>query len=826
MAESLLWVQMYRSQRATQRPAVQIPTNRGVVRQAPGQAVVQHPQPTTEVEANHTITVVSAKLDRETLLERMNSHSPNVQLAYDMFKEFYHSSVKPTFVSDIINGEVIETKPDNILVDDPIDEQYRLKEESLEKALRLCTKKLYKYQLDAIRKIRELELRGTSKDGKIVSNGWLLSLPIGSGKSLVFQFLSIFYPNVPKHPIVISRDGRAVTSIEQAELKIYPFYYENCGYDATEESDNAVVVLEDYIQRPVTVILTHQHLLTQMKEYFETDFPLITKKLNIHYLMDMRDLKGFTVDTNGILVVPSTSSNMEALRLMSYEAPFSRVIIDDYTSMPGIESFRQIRASSTLFVSGSGFNRREQDIPASYYTLKFMPVPKISLVGKPEETFEGIFRDSIATMELIGSNCKFSQYKFVGECEEYCRSSFRSTPTDVYPLLRKDAVLHNYIALMFVLKNLDRIKSAITNLEHDIVTINPKTNKTYLDKSAVRWYFEWKEMLRDSDKPVSTELAKTGVKSMNPLFEYIYSDPSTNNATSAATIPDAVCMHCGKEAHNHNCYGMIATCCGAFFCSDCMDEATTTQLISPDDQKTIYSDKYYCTCCRRVNPRFHFNAAKKKDSNVSCSNLIEDHFDTSDVGNTLASSLFDYFFYSFMRGWKPLKHMGRGLSVKNDIDQGVVDRQKFLAGEVPVLDSILPKDQLAILAIKNINDVLTKLKIVPKRNSLILYYGCPQHMQERVVRYQSVIRKMKTGGVTVARGGRTETIQPIFNCNVMFKSDVGSLIGLHENIIAIIAWETPTQADERNQLFGRLLRLNSWGNPLTFYISTNSSGYE
>jgi hypothetical protein len=97
----------------------------------------------------------------------------------------------------------------------------------------------------------------------------------------------------------------------------------------------------------------------------------------------------------------------------SFDAPFMRVIIDDYTSMPSIDSFRQILSSSTIYVSGSGFSRKEEDIPSSYYTLKYMPVDKITVVGKPEETYEGVFRDTIATMELMGSSCEFSQYEFV-----------------------------------------------------------------------------------------------------------------------------------------------------------------------------------------------------------------------------------------------------------------------------------------------------------------------------------------------------------------------------------------------------------------------------
>lgn len=347
----------------------------------------------------------------------------------------------------------------------------------------------------------------------------------------------------------------------------------------------------------------------------------------------------------------------------------------------------------------------------------------------------------------------------------------------------------------------------------------------YLDKNRIKWYFEWKNMLMDKDKPLTKEMKQAGYESMNPLYNAIYSEINNNNNISVnATIPDAICMHCGKLPTDHNGYGMIATCCGAFFCSECLNEASTQQIISPDDNFAIQSPDYYCVCCRRKNPRYQFNAARKKDSAIQCTNLIDDNYSKKEFLEGRSEELvFDYFFYGFMCGWSPLKHLGRGLNIKNDIDQGTIDRNLFKQGVVPVLDSILPKDQLAILAVKNINDVLTKLKIIPKRGSLILYYGCPQHMQERVVKYQGIIRESKEGGLIINSGKTQKHIQPIYNCNIMFKSDVGSLIGLHENIIAIVAWETPVQGDERNQLFGRLLRLNSWGNPLTFYISTNVS---
>jgi hypothetical protein len=154
-----------------------------------------------------------------------------------------------------------------------------------------------------------------------------------------------------------------------------------------------------------------------MDTYIHEDFKnKINDNTNIQIITNVLDAD---IPKAHILILPATQQNINTLVQMSHKVWFMRIIIDDFTSMVGIDSFRQILASSTIFVSGSGFNRDFDMIPASYYTLKYMPVNMISLVGKPEETFEGIFRDNIATMELMGNNCEFNQNEFVTKCEEY-----------------------------------------------------------------------------------------------------------------------------------------------------------------------------------------------------------------------------------------------------------------------------------------------------------------------------------------------------------------------------------------------------------------------
>lgn len=772
-----------------------------------------------------------------SLKEKLDKHSELVQQSYTIFKNVYGNAMKPTVVSSIINGEIIETKPENIFVDKDI----KFDDPTFEKKCEFCSKNLYNYQKNAIKKIRELELRGydiNSVTGeKIISNGWLLSLPIGSGKSLVFQFLALFYRDIPCHPIIISTDGRHIPETYQMQWKYYPFYYENCGYIDNEA--NAVIAIENYQQRPCTVILTHMHLLEQMENYFKQDFPTIMNppgkrpRVKIAYPMDVGMIN---INEYDIIVVPATQQNVDRLVQASWDTPFLRVIIDDYTSMPNIDSFRQILATSTIFVSGSGFNRKEEEIPASYYTLKFMPVPKISLVGKPEETLEGIFRDSIATMELMGSHCEFSQYEFVTMCDELVKQKFGSTPTQVYPILRKEPLIHNYMALTFILRYMDRIKSAILAVEHDLRTIDPKTNKPKLDPSRVSYYLEWKKMISDVEAhppPVEKRKTKDGriitvqtQPSMNPLYLSLFEDPRVGNQTGASLVQQK-CLCCGKEITDHNGYGMVSCCCGAFYCSNCLKSMATHYMINrATGEQLCDNENYYCTCCRRKNPKYYFNINKKKDTNVYSYNLINDFFETTDLkGHTM----FDYYFYMFLHGFVPLYQEGKPLNIQNDIEQGDVDANCFKLKKIPTLEKILPKDQLGILALGTINRTLHDLGIIPKQNAIILFYGCPRYMLGRVKGYYNDIVKRNdpsTALQVTKPNGKKELIQPISVLNLDFKESVASLIGLHKNIIAIIQWQSPDKKDEVSQLVGRILRLNSFDNKLYFYITTNSIGFE
>lgn len=760
------------------------------------------------------------------LLQKMNSKNEKVKFAFDIFKENYGSSVKETIISDIINGDTIKIKPENILIDKDI----KFEDETFDKKMKYCTKTLYGYQRNAIMKLRELELRGWCINDhtkeKIISNGYLLSLPIGSGKSLVFQFLALFYRTIPENPIIISTEGNSVPIYDQLQWNYYPYFYEKCGY--IEGDVNAVQVIENYKQRNITVILTHSHLLQQMKEYFETDFdPRIIRQTNIQYCMTVSDCNFNTAD---IIVIPATQANVQGLCDLSYAQPFMRVIIDDYTSMQNLDTFRQILATSTIFVSGSGFNRKEENIPVSYYSLKNTPSAKLSLVGKPDQTFEGVFRNSIATMELMGTNCEFSQYEFVSECESVCRQRFSANPVDLYPILEKQPLICNYMTLMFIIQNIEKIKASVSRIENDIA------NNT-IDQDKIKYYLEWKNSLPKPKKDLKQQSAQTKqslIKSGNyqaraqripfatTLYEALYSDGPTGN-TNSIPIVMQTCMVCQSDYKTNAGYGAVSCCCGAFYCYKCLDSMCTHTIIDTKSGKRIIdNDNYYCCCCRKKNCKYYMNCTKMKDRSIYSFSLIEDFFeDAAILKNNLKV---DYYFYMFLHGLKPSKHNGKFINIQNDVEHGIIDLN---SQEIPVMETLLPRDQLAVLALESINETLGKLKICPRRNTYVLFYKCPQYMQNRVIAiHKKIIADTNPSTMVEFNVGSVKKmIQPVQNLEIVFRDSVDTLIGAHQNVLAIISWKKCETQDGTQQIFGRLYRLNNFVNDLYFYISTSVLEY-
>lgn len=770
---------------------------------------------------------MSETTDMKTFIHELGKISPDVKTSREIFKQFYRNGVRGISLTDIINGESIEIHQDNLNIEVDLQLPSDIDEELFERRCELgCTRNLYDYQKNAIKMLRILEYNGyvinPSTKRKIISNGWQLSLPVGSGKSLVFLFLAIYFRSVPAHPIYVSMDGSNIPLDEAIELKFYPYYYEQCGY--VEDEANVVVACKEYPTRKCTVILTHSHLMEQIKHYIQTDFPIeVSRSTKIEYVYNMREnrvqqLFGGTEDRFDILIVCATEENVKMLSIYSWTIPFMRVIIDDYTGMGSIGNFKQILASSTIYVSGSGYSKDNENIPVSYYTLKYTPTSEMSCVGDPRSTLVGVHRDNIACIELLGSSCKFNRYEFISECEDTCRGIYNATPNVVYPPINKHKFLSQYLTMKYLLNNIDRFKTVIGKVEID--SIRPRTDKPdemIFDMNRAQYYTEWKKELYSS---VNVE----GTEYNSPLIDVIYHATGKCNLNSSRGncvngVVQQECYACKEDSTYHNDFGMISRCCGAFFCYKCLKQMTTKTIYDSSTGNSIINDhSYYCCCCRATEPTYLFNVLRQKDTNLRSSILARKYMDMTDLNN-LNSTEFDYSFYMFLNGFKPIFHEGKYLNISVDIELGDLNKNWYNNG-VPKLECVLPADQLAMLSIGAINETLAKFSIMPHNGCVILMFKCPHYMHSRVRTYHSIISSSKDT-TTMVSG-----IQPISRTQLEFHSDIDSLIGVQKNLIGIIVWDDSFTQSDRLQTIGRLYRINSYNNRLSFYVTTNKTAYE
>lgn len=714
-----------------------------------------------------------------------------ITTSYNILKQLYKTHIERISIDSVVHGEVITTNPKNIFVNKNIqyeDDKWDLK-------CKLINKKLYDYQEQSIKKIRELELNPEytcdATGEHVHSNGWLLHLPIGSGKTLVFTFLAIMYRTIPKNPIIISTSGINIPDNIRIQLKYYPFYYENVGY--IEGKENAVVVLKDYVQRSITVIITHSHLMDQLRFYINSDFnPKIFKNTKFCFA-NMPSQINLNCD---ILVVPADIMMINRLVKLSYEAPFMRIIVDDFTNMTDVEEYRQILATSTLFVSGSGFERDKNKIPPSYYTLRHIDVEKFSLVSDVNDTKKGIERDTIATFNLIGSNTDFSTYKFISDVEDSCANKFQLNPGVVYnPIEDNGNLLKDWFSLMFIFKNMNKLSYVIGMIEKDI-----QTGK--LSKDRVPNYLKWKESIKRMIKIYGKD-GKTSKEVKNPLLELLYSNTTSGNQ-NVQTLVQQQCSICNKLVESSNDYGFISTCCGSFFCADCTKAMATNKLINSNNQPIqLKPDSYYCTICHKHNPTYFINSTRNKRNNLPSWHLIEDYMDIEKNINAKCIHT-DLYFKMFNEGLKPKYVNGRKIKVQIDNKVGDLDDRVI---------QLFSKDRLTMGLIGCLDNVLKQLEIRPgdmnEIKPTLLFYDCPTFLHQRIKQYfETNFSKNKDSN--------------LYKLDVTFKKDMGELIGLHNNILGIIVWKEPENIDEIHQLIGRILRLNTWNNPLYFYITCKS----
>lgn len=728
------------------------------------------------------------------LRKEFDKRAPIVAKIYEIFKNSYNSAMKDIYVSDLISGENIEIKKDNILID-----ECEYIDEKMEDRLKFCSKNLYDYQKKAIHKLREIELNGYIYDRatsrKIITNAQELHLAIGAGKSIVAEYIALFYRAVPCHPIIISKSGENLPIDEPIQFKYYPYYYEQPFYYENEDNyipTSAVVVRKNYIQRKPTIWLTHQHLMNQMKNYFNTDFPKITAATKIAYYFNLSE-RGIDFDAE-IIITPATEENVNILARLSYEQPFKRVIIDDYTSMSSIDSFRQILASSTIFISGSGFERDTSLIPASYYTLKFAPVQKLMVVGRPEETFKGIVRDNIATMKLLGSSCEFSIYEFVQKLESICASLYKDSPSRLLPIILKEPYMKHFMTLYFVVTNRNRLKNAIYNIDRDYNFSGKNKNAKWANnKDEISYFLEWKKSLAENKA--------------NPLYNDLF-----NNASISSSEPTPIvqqqCMNCKADYIEHNGFGCICTACGSFFCSSCLRNCCTRKIIDSKNG-TEFTDRenYYCSSCRKKNALFYINTTKLKDKSVFAYTLIDEFFDTTELKGHIK---FDYYYFMFLHGLRPKFFDGKPVDIKYEIKEKYIPENWFNKSTAPTFQEIYSKDQLMIKSLQNIAQCLDSLNIqFQKIYPIILFYGTPKYIEPRIKNhFRDLCKKFPKSQINFV--------------GLMFRDSLQNLIGLQKNVFAIIEWNKPRDKDEHNQLFGRLFRLTEVKLPFYIYIRADT----
>ena len=617
---------------------------------------------------------------------------------------------------------------------------YPKNDPNLLKSLKMLNgKTLYDYQIDAICAIRQRE--------ESDENGTILRLPVGSGKSLIFETLALAFPTVKPKPICIGCPPSFPLS-NQVTIDDYPFFCERPYFD--KEHDRCAMLLKKYRQNEVTIIITHDHLLQQLVRYFYTDYPAIyahDKKSKIPIIS-----AGYTIEQinykSKIWILPGNKRNMDDLHKMSRSAPFMRIIIDDYTSMPEIASFRQIYASSTLWVSGTGWNRPPDQIPISYYTLQGFDTDKITLVDTSSRPLQGLARSNIYSCNVKTTTTSFDTYEFVGELESLCKRTYGCYPGDLYPPIRQNAILQNYFKLAWLLGNKSSIGSVLNAFEADL-------RLGSIDASEFKYLTELRSHLETSAPQLFDLLKDAGAKH------------SAKDCTNL--VPPSNCAVCNSPAETHKGYGLVANCCGAFICSKCISQASS-----------LFKDEHYCTCCQTKNPTYIVNTTKyKDDSRISIRAGCIDKVINNDIQTDI-----EFAAYSIVRGLVPKESLG---PIPRHLD----------ASGMPF--KLIAKTQMGLMALQYSVEALIKTKAPTTKNSFILLYGAPPSQQNRIIQFYNKVLSVKfkrgTAPTLMFKGGMADLIGLHQNIPVIIKwiqvpyrDELEQLVG---RIVRISDFENP-----------------------------------
>lgn len=751
-------------------------------------------------------------MSSSSFVSRLDKRDKEVFDAFKVFEDFYGHSFRRTCISEIIDGEHISIKEDNINLDEPVDEDV-VPVEQIHKLFDVfCTKKPYEYQFKAICKILEMETKQEHLDpvtGKhIKTNAVVLALPIGSGKSLVFEFLALFFNKVPIHPIIISTNGAAIPEHDQVPFESYPFYYENCAY--VEEDATAVQAIETELQRECTVILTYRHLLSQLKQYFAEDFKsTILKQRKIAYF-DYHELSDSLrssqssqskpsdspIDDVQVLVVVADEANVNKLIEMSYQKPFARVIIDDYTNMSDLSRLREILTFSFIPVSGSGFEKSINEIPSSYYSLKNVPSEKLKLVGDPAKTYEGVMRSNIMTGDIMTSKSEFDVYSFVSMIEDLIHrlpGCERETPTSLFKEFQESQRIELYIKYGFFIQNITTFKRMLPSLIQDLA-------RGEIKDEPVSHFIDWFNNTEDKK------------------FQQLLTTPNYGNDTKVyPTLVNSKCVICKRTKDQTYGFGIIASCCGAFICAECIDKAATREIADYDGRelRKIVMDDYYCVCCRDKHPRYYFNSTQHSAGSETRSFIFADRFfEHDDVEGHYS---IDYYFRMLKNGWDMLPSACNGtpINIHNDISQGLIDIDVFKnkkSTKTLTIEKIRNGDLLFPQVLTAIYNAYNELKLKPVDNSILLVYRCKPILQQRMIDRFNELQSLPNS--------------PFKTMRLSFHDTVGSVIGLSMNIMGIVIYNSEDEEFfSMVQLLGRLLRISSYGQKILFYVNNNTNAY-
>lgn len=744
-------------------------------------------------------------------VQKLDKRDEEVLKGFEVFEKFYGNAFRRTSVSQIIDGENIALKPENIRIDEPVDESIVNVKQVDEIFAKCCTKKPYEYQRQAVLKILELENKqehiNPVDNTTIVSNGYQLALPIGSGKSLIFEFLALFYQTVPIHPIIVSTDGRHIPN-DQLPFDNYPFYYENSSY--CKETANAVMAIKTDLQRKCTVILTHRHLLGQLRKYFKDDFikPILTNKSYQIKYYDTNQLETIPnleqdIANIAILVVVADKSNVEKLIELSYTKPFARVIIDDYTNMRDLSNLRQILTFSFIPVSGSGFDKAISQIPSSYYSLKNINTEAIKLVGDPHKTYEGVMRSNILTGEILSTSSDFDVYSFVTTVEEMIRrlpGCEKETPASLFKEFETASTIDLFIKYGFFVQNITTFKRMIPMLLIDI-----QHDKIPLDKIShfIKWYNE-----TEDDK-----------------FKNLICTPNSGNVNkSYPTLLNSKCVICHETKDLTYGFGCISSCCGAFICSKCIEQAATTTIVDNVDLKQMEdNENYYCVCCRAKNPKYFFNSTQHSASNETRSFTFAQRYF---VNNCEEHFSIDYYFEMLLNnGWsmKRSSCKGKSLNIRNDIETGLIPANVFEIKKIPVIEKLKNSDLLFPQVLTAIYKTYAQLGIKPAKNSIFLVYKCKPIIQQRMQEQFDQLRYVEDPKTKLQVLNEES---PFYDSRLIFQETVGSVIGLSINLAGIVVYNPDEdEAYSMLQLFGRILRISTYNQKILFYVSNNTHAY-